>query len=64
MPSGLLKGHIHANTVEVVKAKAPAPSNTGAGRDDQNHCSPALQLNNVKKSDTDTLRYIDVVTCP
>jgi hypothetical protein len=56
IPSGLLSGHKHARAVDVVNASAPAPSRIGAGRDDQNHFSPALAEKRVKKSDTDTFR--------
>lgn len=56
IPSGLLRGHRQAKAVDVVSAKAPAPSRIGAGRDDQNHFSPALAENKVRKSDTDTFR--------
>lgn len=63
MPSGLLNGQRHASAVDVVSARAPAPSRIGAGRDVQNHFSPALAEKRVKKSDTETFRYIEVVTC-
>lgn len=36
MPSGRLIGHTQAKKVEVVSAKAPAPSRIGAGADVQN----------------------------
>ena len=56
MPSGLLSGHMHAKAVDVASASAPAPNRIGAGREDQNHPSPALAENNVKKSETETFK--------
>ena len=47
----------------MASARAPAPRRMGAGREVQNHFSPARAENRVRKSDTDTFRYIDVVTC-
>ena len=61
IPSGLLMGQKQARNVDVNKAMEPAANNTGAGVDVQNHFSPARAENNVRKSDTDTLRYMDVV---
>ena len=56
MPSGLLRGHRHASAVEVARARAPAPKRIGDGLEDQNHCSPALAENSVRKSETDTFK--------
>ena len=56
MPSGLLRGQRHARAVEVARARAPAPRRIGDGREDQNHCSPALAENKVRKSETDTFK--------
>ena len=64
IPSGRDTGQMHARIVEVVRARPAAASNMGAGRDVQNHRSPARAEKRVRKSDTATFRKMEVVICP
>ena len=61
IPSGRLIGQIYANKVDIDNANDAATNNIGAGLDSQNHFSPALAENRVRKSDTATFKKIDVV---
>ena len=61
IPSGLLLGQTHARMVEQLRAAVAAMSSITAGRVDQNQSEPPLDENRVRKSDTDTFKYTEVV---
>ena len=50
--------------VDELKAMNAAAATIGAGVDSHQYCSPALHENSVRKSETETFRYIIVVMCP
>ena len=64
MPSGRDMGQKHATNVLIVSATAPAANKIGAGLEVQNQFSPARAENSVRKSETATLRKIEVVIWP
>lgn len=64
MPSGRDMGQKQATRVLMLSATAPAASRMGAGLEVQNQFSPARAENSVRKSDTATLRKIEVVIWP
>ena len=61
---GTEAGQKQATIVDELKATNAAAVTIGAGVDSHQYCSPALQEKSVRKSETETFRYIIVVMCP
>lgn len=64
IPSGRLNGQMQANKVDNERANPAAISKIGDGLEIQNQSSPARAEKSVKKSETATLRKMDVVIWP
>ena len=63
IPSGCESGQKIDRMEEIVKAMMPPMRRMAAGLTCQKNLGPVLALKSVKKSDTETLRYIAVVIC-
>jgi hypothetical protein len=61
MPSGSDVGQNMARMDDIVNAATPPTRRVGAGLICQKNFGPVLALKSVRKSDTETLRYIAVV---